>query len=98
MTGDRESFVITLLAGAGGLMIFIGTVVMMALRIQDGLAKEFEKHRKLMYRMFAMRDRAIRRIEYALVKSNAVDFQPGADPVELMKDDSHNNDGNEEAH
>lgn len=66
----------------GGLVAFIITIVVLALKLQRFISDEFTKHRKLVYGMFAQRDRAIRRLEFWAVKQGG-GFQPGADPLEF---------------
>ncbi len=73
---------VVVFTAAGGLITFIATVVVLALKLQKFISDEFKKHRTLMYGMFAQRDRAIRRLEFWAVKQGD-GFQPGVDPFEL---------------
>lgn len=76
------SDMILIFSAAGGLFIFIGTVVGLALKLQKFITDEFRNHRKIMHGMFSQRDRAIRRLEFWAVQQRN-GFQPGVDPLDF---------------
>lgn len=78
------SDMVVIFTAIGGLISFIVTVVVLALKLQKFISDEFTKHRTLMYGMFSQRDRAIRRLEFWAIKQGS-GFQPGADPFEFGK-------------
>lgn len=83
--------------GLGALILFIGTVVMMALKIKAAIDNGFRDNRKLMYQMFKQRDRAIRRLEFWAVREWR-GFQPGVDDPALVAEDVAQGNGSQEQH
>lgn len=76
------SDMVLIFTALGGLISFIVTVVVLALKLQKFIADQFTYHRKLVYGMFSQRDRAIRRLEFWAVAQGG-GFQPGAEPLEF---------------
>lgn len=68
----------------GGAFIFVGTVILLALRTKAYLDKQFRDHRRFIYEQFKRRDRAIMRLEYWAIKGGGTPYQPGVDPLMAM--------------
>lgn len=82
ISDNQQQFMALLLSGMVGMFGVVVTIVVSALKIQNHISSKFEQHRKLMYRMFSRRDRAIRRLEFQVFRMDA-GFQPGVDPIQL---------------
>lgn len=76
----------------GGMVIFIITIVTLALKAKTYIDQKFSDLKKLMFDNFEPRDKAIRRIEFHLVRTSSFQpangpYQPAADPPELTRAD-----------
>jgi hypothetical protein len=81
---NKSEMLVYIYSSLAGAIVFIGGAVLVALRLQKFISNEFRMHRRLMYNLLKPRDRAIRRLEYHLIRRDG--FQPGVDPIEFNEE------------